>query len=129
MINVTRFYLFVSALAFLWIGVNTMLDPRAALAPLDLVPQTNAALNEVRANYGAMQFAIGLLLVLGTLRERWRLTAIVTNVTLCAGLALGRLGSLWLDGMPNDFVFMLLAVEVTVSLIGAVLIALHLRSI
>lgn len=128
MINFTRFYLLVSALAFLWIGVNTMVDPRAALAPLDLTPQTNAALNEVRANYGAMQFAIGLLLMLGTLRERWRLTAVVTNMTLCGGLALGRLSSLWLDGMPNDFVFMLLAIEVTVAISGAVLIAMHRHS-
>lgn len=114
----SRLYLIFSASAFIWIGINTLRDPSAALAGLNLVPQSTSALSEIRANYGCMQIAIGLLLLLGAWRSLWMKTGLLVNIAITAGLATGRVISLWVDGTPNTLIYTLLSIETAAAIVG-----------
>lgn len=118
----TRGYLILSALAFLWIGINTFRAPEHALLGLEMVPTTVTALSEVRANYGGMQMAIGLALLAGAAVSAARTPAIWLNLIITGGLVAGRLISWSLDGPPNSFGQILIGVELTGALVGIALL-------
>jgi hypothetical protein len=92
----------------------------AALAPVEILPLTVSAFNELRASYGGLQIGIGLLLLAGALLPSLTRPALLAQALMVGGLAAGRLVSLWLDGLPNGFVLMLLALESTIALLSAV---------
>lgn len=119
MIRVARAYLAISALAFFAIGLNTLLDPARAMAGVELLPGSVSALNEVRANYGGLQVAFGLMLAAGALRTAWTDGALWVSAAICGGLLAGRLLSLMLDGAPNTTVQMLAGIEAVSLLLAA----------
>ena len=117
----TRTYLILSAAAFAWIGLKTMLNPQLALAGLELLPTSPTGLNEIRANYGMMHVAFATVILLGLRGGDYLRTALVLNIAVAGGLVLGRLSSMALDGMPNTVALVLLGIEV-VSVLCATLV-------
>lgn len=120
MSRLVKLFLVLCALAFIYIGLATFHDPLAALAPVEITSNSVSALNELRANYGGLQIGIGLLLLIGALLPSMTRPALLVQALLVGGLAAGRLVSIGLDGLPNGFVLMLLALESTIALLSAV---------
>jgi len=120
MSRLVKLFLILCALAFIYIGLATFHDPLAALAPVEITSNSVSALNELRANYGGLQIGIGLLLLIGALLPSMTRPALLVQALLVGGLAAGRLISIGLDGLPNGFVLMLLALESTIALLSAV---------
>jgi hypothetical protein len=54
----TTVFLALCAAGFILIGVNTFIDPLAAMAPVGLNVNRIDALNELRATYGACRSAL-----------------------------------------------------------------------
>lgn len=113
--RLVRPFLALCALAFALIGVNTFLDPLAAMAPVELAVDTVSARNELRANYGGLQLGLALFLLAGVLRPHWQRPALLAQALLVGGLVLGRAASIALDGLPNGFVQGLLVLEVVTA--------------
>lgn len=117
-----QIFLGLSALAFIAIGVNALLDPVAAMDGLELLPQTVTATNEIRANYGGMHIAFGLIMLAATVKAPLQVFALGLNLVITAGLVSGRVISLVVDGMPNDMVLVLIAVEGVSAVIAGLLL-------
>lgn len=120
-------FLFLCAVVFFAIGLNTFANPLAAMSPLDLAVNSPRALNEIRANYGGLQIGIGLVLLWGVLRSEFRAQALLVQALLMGGLASGRLVHWATDGSPGEFNNLLLAVEVTVTVVSLVVWAVLRR--
>lgn len=117
-----RVYLALSALAFVFIGLNTFHDPHAAMAGLELQPASVSAFNEVRANYGGLQITIGLLLLAGARWAAWLRPSLWVSAAVTGGLVAGRIASIALDGLPNSIVVGFFGLEMTSALIALVLL-------
>lgn len=121
--KITRGFLLVSALGFLLIGINTFRDPLAALAGVELAVNTVSALNELRANYGGLQIGMALFLLTGLIRPDMTRPALLAQMLLVGGLAIGRVVSIALDGPPNATVQGLLVLESVTALLSLALYA------
>lgn len=114
-----RWLLGLSAVMFLLLGANGLINPTGHLAPYGITLTTPGWLGEVRANYGGMHVGIGLLLGLGALRVDWRRTGLAVLLVFLGGLAVGRTLSVVVDGAPPAFALVFIGVEV----VGAALAA------
>jgi hypothetical protein len=114
-------FLGLCGVAFVAIGVNTFIDPIAAMAPVDLGINTLKARNELLANYGGMQIGIGVYLLLSCYLVSIRKSALLAQFLIVGGLACGRLVSIAWDGNPGSFNNFLLGLESGVALISLLL--------
>ena len=117
-----RWLLGITAVMFVALGLNGLLNPVGHLAPYGLELATPGWLGEVRANYGGMHLAMGVLFLFGAWLEQWRRPALILIAAFCGGLVLGRLVSIGAEGWPNPFVTQLLVVEVVATAIAVALL-------
>ncbi|MFU5003742.1 DUF4345 domain-containing protein [Pseudomonas paraeruginosa] len=118
----TRVFLAISALVFFYIGVYVFYDPFVGMVGTELQPLSVSAFNEVRANYGGLQIAIGLLLLVGTFSCEWQRPALLVSIAVTGGLVSGRLISISIDGLPNAFTTGLVWLEATSTIIATLLL-------
>lgn len=108
------------AVACLAYGVYGLLSPEAAAALVSLEPTAVEGTGEIRAVYGGLMIAMGLLLFRGGLGgERARPWLIAVGVG-SAGLFLGRLVSLFQDGVTG---YTLLAAVLEGGIAGLLFVA------
>jgi hypothetical protein len=119
----TRFFLILTALTFILVGVNTFRDPATALQLMEIRIDNVTALNELRANYGGMMLAIGLLLVYAAFAEWLTRPALLMVAALCAGLATARAIGFVLDGLPNQAVQLFFVLESVGAVVATFLFA------
>lgn len=123
-----RFFLAVVGLIFLGLGSLNLFFPVAGMAGFEIQIAAVSALNEVRANYGGMHFAMGLLFVSGAFVAALRVPALLVVALFTGGLVLGRSLSLVLDGWPNLFVWGLFTLEALGFVVATVLVKLAWHS-
>ena len=112
----------MAAVIFAWVGLNGLFAPAMITAPVELQAPSASAHNEIRANYGGMHLAMSALFVLGARSATFRWTATVVLTLFSAGLVVGRLLSIVIDGVPNSFVMQLLVAEATAAASGVALL-------
>ncbi len=113
-----KLFLMLNAIAFMLIGIKTTVDPVAAMADLDMSPQSVTEANEIRSIYGGMHFSFGVMMLAGALLPALTRHALWFCAAFLGGLVGGRLSSLLLDGQPNELANFLLVFE-SVVLIAA----------
>ena len=118
----SRGFVALNALLFIGLGLRALSEPAAHMAPFDLLAPSAAMLGEIRANYGGMHLAMGVLFLFGAWLEQWRRPALILIAAFCGGLVLGRLVSIGAEGWPNPFVTQLLVVEVVATAIAVALL-------
>jgi hypothetical protein len=119
---VTPLVLGLAGIAFLAVGVMSLVTPAAGMAPFGMALPTPSAVNEIRANYGGMHLAMGAFYLWAAARPAWRRAALLVLALFTGGLVVGRLVSLAADGAPNAFVWRLLVVEAAGAAAAAVLL-------
>ena len=127
MMRLTQFFLLLSGIGFMLIGINTFRDPVAAMAGVELGVQSLNALNEVRANYGGMQIGIGILLFSAGWFSWLSRPALLALSLITGGLVVGRFVSIILDGMPNTTVQALLILEFATTIAALFLFFRHTK--
>lgn len=75
--------------------------------------------NIFRAMMG-LYLGMSLIWIMGIIRSGFWITATITNITFMGGLALGRLVSLAIDGVPGIYFLVGLMVEVSLALWGVI---------
>ena len=80
-----RVLAFVNAGVYLALGIYFLVDPLTALAAVGVTTDGPAGLVELRAMYGGLEFAVGIVMVFGTLCGRTR-EVIWAALILYAGL-------------------------------------------
>ena len=108
-----RIFLAISAVLWLPYGVRCLLDPAVLGGTADVVAASATGTIELRAMYGGLQIAVGLLALAGALRPALAQHALVALGAVSAGLGITRLGAAAISGEFASYTVMALALEFT----------------
>lgn len=114
-----RIFLALSALLWLPYGVFCFLRPDSLAQAAGVTATTATATIELRAMYGGLQAALGVLAALALLRPTLRRPAVVTLACAYAGLGLSRLLATLLAGEVSAYTGFALALELTSTVFAA----------
>jgi hypothetical protein len=110
----------LNAVVFLAFGAAFLLFPATLAGHFDIELSSPSALADLRAMYGGLPLAVGALFALGLRRTDWLVPTVFLVAASSAGLALGRVYSIAVAGVPSALVLVLLATEL-VSFVWALL--------
>ena len=106
-----RLFLGFSTLVWLPYGLYCLVQPGYLHDAAGVAIASTTGRIELRAMYGGLQAAIGLLALAGVLRVGLTRTALTTLGTLCAGLATARTLGVVVDGEVSSYTAMALVLE------------------
>jgi len=93
-----RVFLALSALAWLPYGVFCWVRPGYLAEAVGVVAASTTATIELRAMYGGLQVAVGLLAAAGVVFEGLRRPSLLLLAFLCAGVGTARFSGVLMDG-------------------------------
>jgi hypothetical protein len=102
-------------------GVFCLFHPSYLDGAAGVVATTSTGTVEIRAMYGGLQIAIGVLCALGVVSVGWRSHALITLGFLTAGLGLSRLLGVLAGGGLSPYTTMALALEFTSAVLALAL--------
>jgi hypothetical protein len=105
--------IFLGLCALLWTpyAIQLLFDPAALTEAANVAATSATGVAELRAMYGGLQAAIGLLALAGAVRPALAPYALATLGAVCAGLGIARLGAAAVGGAFSDYTNMALALE------------------
>ncbi len=118
----TRVFLTLSALVWLPYGIWCALHPSYLAEAAGVAFQSPTGSTELRAMYGGLQAALGVLATLGALRPSWVRPALVSIAFATAGLGSARLVGTLLDGGLSSYTEVALGFEFTSAVVALVLL-------
>jgi len=101
--TLARLFLGFSVLVWLPYGLYLVVQPGFLAGAAGITAGSATGTTELRAMYGGLQAALGLLALAGLLRPALRRTALTTLGTLTAGLGLARALGVVLDGGMSGY--------------------------
>ena len=116
-----RVFLGLSALLWLPYGVYCFLAPGSLADAAGVAYHSQTGATELRAMYGGLQAALGLLAGLAVVRDGLRRSALVALAFLAGGLATARAAGVVLDGDLSSYTAVGLGFEVTTVFLATVL--------
>ncbi len=118
----TRIFLGLSALLWLPYGLYCFFAPASLAEAAGVVGSTATGTTELRAMYGGLQTALGLLLGLAAMRASLVRPALLAVAFATGGLGIARLFGLLLDGGLSSYTAMGLGFEFTSAAIAVALL-------
>jgi len=119
----TKIFLGLNALLFIGYGLWCLASPQVVAEQTGMVLTTGVASAEVRAMYGGLQTAIGLLALLGLLRPGTQAAVLLALGFLFAGLASGRAIGILAVPDPGTYNVAALLFEALFAALALVLLA------
>ena len=114
----SRVFLGVSALMWIPYGLLCLAKPSLLEGAAGVAATTATGTVELRAMYGGLQIAIGVLCVLGCMSSTWRRQALTTLGVLYAGLGLARLAGIAAGGGMSSYTAVALAIELASTVLA-----------
>lgn len=99
-------------------GVGFLIAQQALASRLDITLGSASALADFRAMYAGLCLAVATIFILGLRFAQWRRQAVVLATLGAGGLAVGRLTSIAIDGLPGPLVLAFLASELAALALG-----------
>ncbi len=115
----------VGACVFLGFGGWLFWIPEA-LEGIGIVLGTAEARIDIRATYGGLELGLGTFLLMCVSRPEWIRPGLVASACGVAGLGVGRLGGILLEGEGTPLMWMFLGIEVVMT--GVYLMAIRANS-
>jgi len=117
-----RIFLAISVLIWLPYGLYCVASPGALAEIAGVAATTATGTTELRAMYGGLQSAAGLLALLAALRPKYAPAVLLAIAFLTAGLGFARLVGVALDGSLDSYTGSAVALELgTAAIAGALL--------
>ncbi len=117
-----RIFLALAALVWTPYGLYLMFAPGALEGLAGVAATSAAATTELRAMYGGLQTAVGVLCVAALVRERFAPAVLAVSAVLTGGLLTGRLVGAAMDaGALDDYNIGALCFEATATICAALL--------
>ena len=110
-------------MVFIGYGLVCLASPEVVANATGMNLATSTASVEVRAMYGGLQTAVGLLAALAVMRAEWRAPILLCVGVLFFGLASGRLLGIVVDSDASGYNFGALAFEVVSAGVALALLA------
>jgi len=117
----TLIVLLLSALSLLGFGVALTYAPIEVLASIDVSVTGAIADTEIRAFYGGLEIALGLLILLWTFDAARRRDALLLTLVVYGGIGLTRLASMLATGDDTSFLRFALGTELGFLVLAAFL--------
>lgn len=114
----TRIFLFALAAMFIPYGVYCFLSPEFLAEAAGVTAVSATGTTELRAMYGGLQTAIGLLLLVGAMNSHLRQAALAAVAFVLPGLAASRLLGTLIDGDIGSYTIAALIFEIGSSTIA-----------
>jgi hypothetical protein len=89
-VTATRLFLAISAVVWLPYGIVCLVRPETVASLTGMTLDSPVAISEIRAMYGGLQAAIGILALIGIFSPRLAGGSLLGLALLCAGLFTGR---------------------------------------
>jgi hypothetical protein len=115
-----RIVLALDGLAFLAFGLVSLFSPETIADPVDYILSTLVAFTEFRAFYGGYEIGTGIFLLLCVAKRAWLPVGLTAAVLMIGCTALGRIYGLVSDGEPARVLLIVLALEITGTLLSLV---------
>jgi hypothetical protein len=106
-----RIFLVLTALVWTPYALFLLIDPAALSEAANIAATSPTGVAELRAMYGGLQAAVGLLALAGALRPAIAPYALATLGVASAGLGIARLGAAAVGGAFSDYTVMALGLE------------------
>lgn len=107
-----KFFVFLISAIFFVYGLLFIFIPQEALQfVVQTKMGTNSGVIDIRATYGGMSVAVGLFLYVLAKEVNTLRLGLLSVFILMAGMALGRIVGMLLDGKPNGFMYLYLVLE------------------
>ncbi len=104
----------LASLGFLGFGAAALMAPVAVMAGADLVLTDPRAIVEIRAFYGGLELALGVLLLFA-FKARYQAVGLVLGFASYFGIALARGFSMMLGGVSSNFLLFALVTELVLA--------------
>lgn len=119
----TKIFLGANAALFIVYGLMCLASPEIVAEQTGMQLTTGVASAEVRAMYGGLQTAVGLLALLGFMRAGLQPAVLLALVFVFFGLASGRVIGIVLDPDPGVYNFAAFAFESLFGLLSVMLLS------
>lgn len=117
--DVNRLFLLANAAVWLPYGLYLVFQPGFLREAAGVAASTPTGTTELRAMYGGLQAAIGVLALRALARPDLEQVAVGAIATLAVGLFSGRLIGLFADGSASAYTLGGLAFEATLAVLGS----------
>lgn len=114
-----RITLWLGGLGFLAFGLAFLIAPLETMAAAGLPLQGDLAATELRAFYGGLEIALGMLLIAADLRPAARRHGLILSLASFGGIGAARLLGIVLAGSATAFLWAALATELTLAALSA----------
>ena len=119
--SLDRGYLWLSGLSFVVFGLAYLVAPVAMAALTELGVETATARIDIRGYYGGQLLGLGALVLLGAMRDRYRVPALLVIAASIGGTGVGRIVGIVAAGEAPAFMLGAAAVEVAMAAFALVL--------
>ena len=117
-----KLLVYAVGLFFLAYGVAfTLLPLEMAQFVTGAAPATASGVIDMRATYGGMSVAVGILLIVLGGRAEWGSRGLLASAIVLRGMAGGRVIGMVLDGSPNMLMYLYLAGELMFAALALIL--------
>lgn len=106
-----RFFLIVTGLIYMGLGVAFLFALSSILPKLPFTVNTPAGLTEIRALYGGLELALGIIFLYAGVFNRSLDFAVLTMLITFLGLAVTRGVSILIEGSYDTFTLQLWSIE------------------
>jgi len=114
-----RWVLGIAAAIFLLLGIGFMFIPSNMIGAMDITAEPGKALADIRAVYGGLDLAVGILLAVCFFRKEFA-TGLAVSTLVCTCIFCGRLIGIAWDPARDVLTFGLFASEVLGAVLSAV---------
>lgn len=118
-----KVFIIINLVTFLLFGLGFIFFPETlSLYITDTAPTTTSGITDMRATYGGI--SLGFAILLGITSRNSKLFSIGTkaSILVVGGMAFGRIIGMMQDGSPNKFMYINLALEIIIVIIGLLLL-------
>jgi hypothetical protein len=125
--RISQFFLALMALAFCKVGLEALFTPHTVLANVGITLDNTSALSSMRAVYGGLHLAFGIFCLWGLFKKVSAPLILIALYT--TGFVIGRVTSIIMDGIPNEFVITWLFTELFSLIVSVTLLYFANRNV
>lgn len=113
--RIDKLWLVIGGVGFLAFGAWMLVAPQAAMAMVGITLPDGAPTTEIRAFYGGLELGLGALLLAAVHKVQYHRAGLVLGCVSYGSIALARVSGMLVDGGASSFLWVALAVEVTLA--------------
>lgn len=120
--KLAKIFILVNALVFFIYGLLFLIIPvESSNWVVDTSPSTSSGLIDMRATYGGLAIAVGIIFYLLASNTATIKVGLISTMVALVAMALGRFIGIVIDANPNPTMYIYLTIEIVFAVIGAIL--------